>query len=74
VWSRYSFSVAYVPGLPGAHTKAETLEELQVNLRETASLVLESAPQATSESHFVDTQLVTIDDFLQNRQLVVSLI
>jgi predicted RNase H-like HicB family nuclease len=26
--------VGYVPGFPGAHTQAETLDELQKNLRE----------------------------------------
>lgn len=49
------YYVAYVPDLPGAHTQAETLEELQDNLREVISLVLEEEPQKLSESHFVGT-------------------
>ncbi len=53
------YYVAYVPDLPGAHTQAETLEELQDNLREVISLVLEE-PQKLSESHFVGTQLITV--------------
>lgn len=31
--------VAYVPDLPGAHAQAETLEELQSNLKEVVELV-----------------------------------
>ena len=33
--------VAIVPGIPGAHTQARTLDELQANLREVVELCLE---------------------------------
>jgi len=33
--------VAYVPGFPGAHTQAETLDELQKNLAEVIEMLLE---------------------------------
>lgn len=33
--------VAIVPGIPGAHTQAETLDELQNNLKEVLELCLE---------------------------------
>ncbi len=33
--------VAIVPGIPGAHTQAETLDELQRNLKEVVELCLE---------------------------------
>ena len=33
--------VAIVPGIPGAHTQAETLDELQENLKEVIELCLE---------------------------------
>ena len=33
--------VAVVPGIPGAHTQAETLDELQKNLKEVVELCLE---------------------------------
>jgi len=33
--------VAIVPGIPGAHTQAKTLDELQNNLREVVELCLE---------------------------------
>jgi predicted RNase H-like HicB family nuclease len=32
--------VAYVPGFPGAHTQAESLDELQANLREVIEMLL----------------------------------
>jgi len=33
--------VAIIPGIPGAHTQAETLDELQDNLKEVLNLCLE---------------------------------
>ncbi len=33
--------VGYVPGIPGAHTQAETLEELQQNMKEVLELIPE---------------------------------
>jgi predicted RNase H-like HicB family nuclease len=33
--------VGYVPGFPGAHTQAETLDELQRNLSEVIAMLLE---------------------------------
>lgn len=55
------YYVAYIPDLPGAHTQAETLEELQQNLKEVVELVLEDYdPKHKPESHFVGTQLVTM--------------
>ena len=33
--------VAVIPGIPGAHTQAETLDELQSNLKEVIELCLE---------------------------------
>ncbi len=54
------YYVAYVPDLPGAHTQAETLEELKENLKEVVELVLEEDTNQKPESHFVGTQLVTI--------------
>jgi predicted RNase H-like HicB family nuclease len=31
--------VGYVPGFPGAHTQAETLDELQANLKEVIGML-----------------------------------
>ena len=33
--------VGIVPGIPGAHTQAETLDELQANLKEVLELCME---------------------------------
>ncbi|MDE0476171.1 MAG: type II toxin-antitoxin system HicB family antitoxin [Gammaproteobacteria bacterium] len=33
--------VGHVPGLPGAHSQAETLDELTENLREVIAMLLE---------------------------------
>lgn len=38
------FYVGHVPGLPGAHSQAERLEELNENLREVIGLILEDGP------------------------------
>lgn len=37
--------VGYVPGFPGAHTQAETLDELQENLREVIKMLLEDGDE-----------------------------
>lgn len=34
------FYVGFVPGIPGAHTQAESLDELQKNLKEVVELCL----------------------------------
>ena len=42
--------VGYVPGFPGAHSQAETLDELHRNLREVIELLLEDGdPKLSSE-------------------------
>jgi predicted RNase H-like HicB family nuclease len=51
--------VGFVPGFPGAHTQGESLDELQVNLREVVSMLLEDGePQL--EAEFVGTQTVAV--------------
>jgi predicted RNase H-like HicB family nuclease len=35
--------VGYVPGFPGAHTQAESLDELRHNLREVIEMLLEDS-------------------------------
>jgi predicted RNase H-like HicB family nuclease len=51
--------VAYVPGFPGAHTQAETLDELNSNLREVIAMLLEDGePHLTAE--FVGVQAVKV--------------
>jgi len=51
--------VGFIPGFPGAHTQAESLDELNANLREVLALLLEDGePQI--EAEFVGTQLVEV--------------
>lgn len=51
--------VGFVPGFPGAHTQGESLDELQANLREVVSMLLQDGePQL--EAEFVGTQTVAV--------------
>ena len=53
--------VGIVPGLPGAHTQAETLDELQENLKEVVELCLEENNISEDElPRFVGLQQVEI--------------
>lgn len=47
--------VGYVPGFPGAHSQAETLEELSENLHEVIEMLLEDGTPEL-ESEFIGTQ------------------
>ena len=51
--------VGYVPGFPGAHSQGETFEELNENLKEVVTLLLE-AGEPRLETEFVGTQHVVI--------------
>jgi len=51
--------VGHVPGMPGAHSQGETLDELNRNLREVIEMLLEEG-QPVLEGEFVGTQLVTV--------------
>jgi len=51
--------VGYIPGFPGAHTQADTLDELNRNLKEVVEMLLEDGdPKLNSE--FIGTQLVEV--------------
>ncbi len=51
--------VGFVPGFPGAHSQAETLDELNRNLREVIEMLLEDGePQL--EAEFVGIQNVDV--------------
>jgi predicted RNase H-like HicB family nuclease len=52
--------VGYIPGFPGAHTQAETLDELNANLREVIALLTEEG-EPDLQAEYVGTQLVTVD-------------
>jgi predicted RNase H-like HicB family nuclease len=51
--------IGYVPGFPGAHTQAESLDELHTNLREVIDMLLEDG-EPVLESQFVGIQTVSI--------------
>jgi predicted RNase H-like HicB family nuclease len=51
--------VGYVPGFPGAHTQAQTLDELNANLREVIEMLLEDGEPELATA-FVGTQTVTV--------------
>jgi len=51
--------VGFIPGFPGAHTQAESLDELNANLREVLELLLEDG-EPHIEAEFVGTQLVEV--------------
>jgi predicted RNase H-like HicB family nuclease len=48
-----------VPGLPGAHTQAASLDELNANLREVIAMLLEDGDQ-TPDTEFVGIQTVQV--------------
>jgi predicted RNase H-like HicB family nuclease len=51
--------VGYVPGFPGAHTQAASLDELQANLREVIEMLLEDG-EPKLEAEFVGTQSIAV--------------
>jgi predicted RNase H-like HicB family nuclease len=51
--------VGYVPGFPGAHSQAATLDELHQNLSEVVAMLLEDG-EPLIEAEFVGTQLITV--------------
>jgi predicted RNase H-like HicB family nuclease len=51
--------VGHIPGMPGAHSQGQTLDELNRNLREVIEMLLEDG-EPVIESEFVGTQLVNV--------------
>ena len=51
--------VGYVPGFRGAHSQAETLDELNANLREVIAMLLEDG-EPRIEAEFLGTQSVAV--------------
>ena len=51
--------VGYVPGFPGAHSQGETLEELNDNLTEVITMILDDGAPAMA-GQFVGTQVVLV--------------
>ena len=51
--------VGYIPGFPGAHSQGETLEELNDNLTEVITMILDDGAPAMA-GEFVGTQVVLV--------------
>lgn len=51
--------VGHIPGFSGAHSQGETLDELQINLREVVEMLLEEGEPAL-DSEFVGTQTLCV--------------
>lgn len=51
--------VGFIPGFPGAHSQAETLDELNKNLREVIEMLLQEG-EPKLEAEFIGTQTVVV--------------
>ena len=51
--------VGYIPGFRGAHSQAETMQELEANLAEVVTMLLEDG-EPHFEAEFVGTQTVRV--------------
>ncbi len=51
--------VGYVPGMVGAHSQAESLDELNVNLKEVLEMLLEDG-EPPFDAEFVGVQTVAV--------------
>ena len=51
--------VGHIPGFPGAHTQAETMDELNQNLREVVEMLLEDG-EPVLDAEFIRTQNVAV--------------
>jgi len=52
--------VGHIPGFPGAHSQARTLDELVGNLREVIGMLLEDGEPAL-QAEFVGTQTIAVE-------------
>ncbi len=53
------FFVGYVPGFPGAHSQADTIEELHENLREVIAMLLKDG-EPPKAGEFVGTAEIRV--------------
>lgn len=57
--TRTGLYVGYVPGWPGAHSQGATIDELNANLAEVVTMLLEDGEPAL-DGEFVGTQTVKV--------------
>lgn len=53
------YYVGFIPGFPGAHSQAESLDELQTNLKEVVEMLLEEG-EPLMEAEFIGIQQVAL--------------
>ena len=58
-WPETGKYVGYVPGMVGAHSQAESLDELNVNLKEVLEMLLEDG-EPRFDAEFVGVQTVAV--------------
>ena len=54
-----SLYVGYIPGIPGAHSQGESLDELRRNLAEVIAMLAEDG-EPKAESEYIGTQQIVI--------------
>ena len=53
------YYIGFIPGFPGAHTQAASLDELQANMQEVVEMLLEDGDPVL-ESEFVGVQQIAV--------------
>ena len=53
------YYVGYIPGFPGAHSQAKSLDELRLNLQEVVEMLLEDG-EPHFDAEFIGTQEVFV--------------
>ncbi|WP_006788793.1 type II toxin-antitoxin system HicB family antitoxin [Thiorhodospira sibirica] len=53
------YYIGFIPGFPGAHTQAASLDELQANMQEVVEMLLEEGDPVL-ESEFVGVQQIAV--------------
>ncbi len=51
--------VGHIPGVPGAHSQGETLDELNANMKEVIAMLLEDGDPEL-EAEFIGTQSIAV--------------
>ena len=55
------YYLGYIPGLPGAHSQGETLDELRRNLHEVTRMLIRDSDDQPLGSEYVGTQQIVVE-------------